>query len=302
MATPLPLLFVANGHSRRGREAFQEAQSALTKHGIALSEARLVQEPDECRRLLAREIAAGARAVIVGGGDGTLSQCAGQLAGTDVAMGVLPLGTGNTFARSLGVAPDLDEAAQVIANGRAVAVDVGRVNGRVFLNSVALGLSVDIARALSPELKSRLGLMAWPAIGARVLAGHRPVSLRLTSPELARTVRTHQIVVANGRYVAGPILATPDASLQNARLVVFALGGARMGQLFKAVMEWMTHRSLLSPEARFFETEKLMIISTGRALLASVDGETCEKTPLKLEVVPRALRVLVPAGFVADEV
>jgi diacylglycerol kinase family enzyme len=95
--------------------------------------------------LLRREVEAGAHTVIIGGGDGTLSECASHLIHTNVAMGVLPLGTGNTFARSIGIPLDLNAAARTIATGNVQRIDVGQVNDQIFLNSVSLGLSAEIA-------------------------------------------------------------------------------------------------------------------------------------------------------------
>jgi YegS/Rv2252/BmrU family lipid kinase len=212
----------------------------------------------------------------------------------------LPLGTGNTFARSLGIPVDLASAVQTIATGRVQNIDVGQVNQQVFLNSVSLGLSVEIAGALTHEMKDKLGLLAWPVVAGKVFLTHRPIALKLTDGERKLTLRTHQLLVVNGRYVAGPIIASPDASVQDSRLTVFTLGGARKSQLIRVALKWLSNRHMDSPAARYFETKSLRVESR-RRLVANVDGDLNEHTPLEIKVLSRALRVVVPHDFKADE-
>ncbi len=299
---PHPVLLLVNGHSRTGQEVFGTAISALREAGIEVKEAVLAKDRAETERRLREEIARGARLVIVGGGDGTLSTCAEFLAGSNVAMGVLPLGTGNTFARSIGIPVDMAGAIQVIATGRIEAVDVGKCNRQIFLNSVSLGLSAEIAGALTGEAKKKLGLLAWPLIGGKILLKHRSLKVRIISKERSFSVKTHQLVIANGRYVAGPIKASEDASLQDHELTVFALGGGTKAALFKAVWHWLRHTHKEAKEVPFFETKSLKVQSLGRRVKANVDGEINEHTPLEIEIWPRALRVVVPQSFVADAV
>ena len=296
-----PIKLLINANSRRGRELFDVAQKALRDAGLEI-EPHAIKSCGEMADLLQREIEAKAPLVILGGGDGTLSEAAEQLVRTQTAMGVLPLGTGNTFARSIGIPLGLEDACKTIAAGHIEAVDVGRVNNQYFLNSVALGLSSEIAGALSKEVKKKLGLLAWPVVGFRVLVGHRPLILRVVSAEKTYSVRTHQLLVVNGRYVAGPIAASPDASVQDRTFDVFVLGGAKHGSLYKTAWKWLRGRHREDPKARFFTTQKLHVESLRRPLKANVDGEINDQTPLDIEVLPGALRVVVPHDFDAENV
>ena len=296
-----PTTLIVNANSRRGRDAFDDAQKSLRAAGLEI-EAHAVKSPDETNRLLKREIEAKAPFVIVGGGDGTLSEAAGKLIHTETAMGVLPLGTGNTFARSIGIPLDLDAACKTLASGWIEKIDVGRCNDQYFLNSVALGLSTEIAGALNKNVKKKLGLLAWPVVGFRVIATHRPLLLRVVSEEKTYSVRTHQLLVVNGRYVAGPIAAAPQASVQDRTFDVFVLGGAGRGSLFKTAWKWMCGKHMDDPAARFFTTQKLTVQSLRRPIKANVDGEINDKTPLELEIIAGALRVVVPHDFDAETV
>ena len=299
---PRPVLLLINGHSRQGRDQFGPALSLLREAGLEIKEAILTRDIAETRDLLEREIAANANMVIAGGGDGTLSVCAGFLAGTSVAMAVLPLGTGNTFARSIGLPLELEEAIQTIAAGHIEPIDVGKCNGQVFLNSVSLGFSASLAGMLTGEVKKKLGLLAWPYTGVKLALRHRPLFLRVSSEQKNFVSRTHQLLIANGRYVAGSIKSDEDASVQDHELRVFALGGASRGDFVKSIWQWLRHSAIDAPGSEHFETQKLSVKSLGRAARANVDGDLSQHTPLEIELWPRALRVVVPRGFVADEV
>jgi diacylglycerol kinase (ATP) len=296
-ATSKRAALLVNCRSRQGEELFDDVVKACEGAGILLGEAVLVKSQDECACLLKREVDAGAPFIIAGGGDGTLSFCAGQLAGTNTALAALPLGTGNTFARSLALPFNLGEAARVIAAGHIVPVDVGMVNGRVFLNSVTLGFSVEIAQALDARIKDRLGLLAWPVCGWSVFWKHRALRLRITAAGRDYRLYTHQLVVANGRYVAGPIAATPDASIESHRLEVFALGRADRAGLIRAGLKWLLGQRVRTPETRFDGSKPLLVSSMRGILPASVDGEMSEQTPLELKVWPGGLKVVVPHEF-----
>ena len=298
---PRPISLLINANSRTGREMFPRAVELIKAAGIPLAEAVAAKNKDESFNLLRREIKAKANLIIVGGGDGSLSLCAQELAGSETAMGVLPMGTGNTLARSLGIPVDLEGAVKTIAEGRIEAIDVGRCNKQLFLNSVTLGLSAEIASALTKEIKQKMGLMAWPAVTSKVFYQHRPLVLKITSPDKTYRVRTHQLVIANGRYVAGPVAVDPNASIQSKELDVFVLGDGTKQQLLKTAWKWVRGELKTTPEARFFSTTELKVESLRGKVKADVDGEINDGTPLELSVWPRALRVVVPHNFDADK-
>lgn len=296
MTTPDPAVkLLVNLGSRRGAASLPAAVQALGAAGLRVTPLP-TREPHSAEVILRAEVERGAPLVIVGGGDGTLSHAARVLARTGTALGILPLGTGNTFARSVGVPLDLPGAVRVTVQGQAAAVDVGTLNGRPFLNSVALGLSAEIARSLTPGLKRRLGLLAWPVAGARVLGRHRALDLTLTSPGGTLRLHTHQLLVANGRYVAGPLRAAAHASVADRQLDVLVFGQGRLVSLLQAGALWTLGRPALE-----FSAPQVTVQTHGRACWASVDGEVAAYTTLALSVEATALRVRVPAGFDAGQ-
>jgi diacylglycerol kinase family enzyme len=121
--------------------------------------------------------------------------------------------------------------------------------------------------------------------------------LRLIAPDRTLTVRTHQLVIANGRYVAGPVEASPGASIRNGLLDVFALGGPTLASLAAAALRWVLRRHHEASASRYFQTDSLTVESLRAPVQADVDGEMRGTTPLTIECLPRALAVVVPKDF-----
>jgi YegS/Rv2252/BmrU family lipid kinase len=280
-----------NANSKTGKENADAAFAALEEAGLEIGPKHLTQTQEEAENLLRKCVQAKEKMVIVAGGDGALSMAANVLAGSETALAALPMGTGNTFARSIQMPLELTEAAAVIANGKIIKADVGRVNGRVFLNSVTLGISSAIAENLDGETKAKLGLLSWPARIIPVLWGHRSLHLKITANGKTFKLRTHQLVISNGRYLAGPIEAAPDASLQDSCLRFFALGND-WKSLVKSTFLWIIGKHDSWKETHYFSAKNIRVESRRHPIEADVDGEICESTPLELEVQPGILRVL----------
>ncbi|MBY0514894.1 MAG: hypothetical protein K2P78_13385, partial [Gemmataceae bacterium] len=148
-------LLVVNRGSRSGEASHAAAVRHLTRLGFDLVDAA----PQAPVADAIRTHAAGVELVVLGGGDGTLNAAADALAAAGKPVGVLPLGTANDLARTLGLPTDLAAAAQVIADGHTRRIDLGRVNGRPFFNVASIGLSVAVTRRLSKGSKGWLGVV-----------------------------------------------------------------------------------------------------------------------------------------------
>ncbi len=289
--TPQTVTLMVNVRSRRGRQVVHQATQLLRDAGIHVVSVA-VERPEQAEAVLKREVVRGAAYVIVGGGDGTLSHAAGLLRDTQTALAVLPLGTGNTFARSIGVPLDLREAIRLIAAGHRMQVDVGLVNDQVFLNSVGLGISAEIARTLTADVKRRFGLLAWPLKGFKAIWRHRALNLDVRTSAGEVHVHTHQLLVANGRYVAGPLRAAPDASVSDQQLDLLTFGDGGLMSLLWSGSLWATGHNI-----RRLQTTQLEIESRNGPVWVSMDGEVVQATKLTLSIANQALWVVVPKGF-----
>ncbi|MBF5041733.1 lipid kinase [Aggregicoccus sp. 17bor-14] len=302
-------MLLVNTRSRSGREAFEQAQALLAERGVALTEALAVTRPQRLPKLVDAALAAGARRVLVGGGDGTLSCAAARLVGRDAVLGVLPLGTANDFARNLGLAPTLEAACDAIARGFTVKVDVGLANGRPFLNAASLGLASAIAKRLTKELKQKAGKLAYPVAAAAEAWGHEAFRVRLRTVE-GETLDSEvlQLVVGNGRYHGAGNVVSPDGTLDDRRLDVYAvvspaceagqedtgLGHLRdLGTLASIALKLKKGEHVEHPQVVTLRTRGLEL-SAEPVQDVNADGELVGQTPMRFEVQPGALRVYAP--------
>jgi diacylglycerol kinase (ATP) len=288
-------LFV-NTHARRGAKSFDQAVRLLGDAGVALDHATAIDDPSLLLSSIQRAIAAGARTIIVGGGDGTLSSVMEAFANRPVTLGLLPLGTGNDLVRTLGIPLDLAGAVRVIAEGRSARIDLGCANDRFFINTLSMGISDDVARAATRRLKRCLGFFAYGIAAAKVLPRHRNFHAHLESAEKRCDASTHQLVVANGTYVGEHLKAGPDAAIDDGRLVVFTLEGRSREQLIRGAWSVAIGRQANDPRNNYFETAEVTITADPPQRL-TLDGEPCGETPVTVRVVPRALRVFAPAAY-----
>jgi diacylglycerol kinase family enzyme len=245
-----------------------------------------------------RALEKGAQMVAAGGGDGTINAVGSVMVGSGVPFGVLPLGTLNHFAKDLGVPLELDAAVRNLAEGVPRRVDVGEVNGRIFLNNSSLGLYPDIVRDRERQQR-RLGRGKWPAAMWATLAALRRypfLSMRLTVKGQTLARRTPFVFIGNNRYkMEGLSIGERDCLDDGLLSLYVAQHPTRLGLLrfaFDALRGKLgSERDFDVLEAAAFEIE-----THRQRLHVATDGEvTMMDAPLRYRVRPGALTVLVPA-------
>jgi YegS/Rv2252/BmrU family lipid kinase len=292
-----PAVLVVNARARKGRVLADRAARLLREHGVGLRKTILVTDPALLGTALDQALELAPDLVVVGGGDGTLSAAGKRLAHLDVALGVLPIGTTNNFARGLGLPLDLADAVATIATGRVVDVDLGRVGTELFTNLVSLGVSTEVAEHVPHLLKRFLGRLAYPLTALSVLPSHRPFRAHVTTFDADVEFTTHQLNIANGAFHAGQRIAR-DASVDDHLLVAYRLGTDSRARLIASVLRHAAtgSRRRLSEDAFLTATE--LRLETEPALSLDVDGEVLGTTPAYIAIVPNALRVVAPTDFV----
>jgi diacylglycerol kinase (ATP) len=301
-------VLVVNTKARSGRKAFEAAREALAARGIPLVSCHALASPRRMPQLLAEVLARGARRILVGGGDGTVSCAVSHLLGRDVTLGVLPLGTGNDFARSLGIAGTVEAGCEVIAGGYTARVDVGLANGRPFLNAASLGLATAIARRLTKRRKQRMGKLAYPVTAASQAWEHQPFRVRMKADTESYELEVLQLVVGNGRYHGAGNMVAPSAALDDHRLHVYAITapsaesgreGTGLGQLqdlstlARVALSLRSGHHVEHPAVTYLRTARLYV-EAEPVQEVNADGELIGRTPMLFELVPSALRVYAP--------
>jgi diacylglycerol kinase family enzyme len=249
-------------------------------------------------------IARGSTVVVAAGGDGTVGAVASALVGTGVALGVLPLGTLNHFAKDVGIPTDPGEAARAIVTGRTTLVDVGHLNGRSFVNNASVGM---YARLIAERAAmQRLGRGKWIAHGlaaVRVWRRYRRLRVQVRSAkgegrgkwEVASTVTTPFVFVGNNEYQLSGLELGGRKTLTGERLHVCMAPGMSRGDVARMIIAAVLGNVYTMERFESFLTPAVAIDAGNRPLEASIDGEVVTlDSPLTCRIVPRSLRVIVP--------
>ncbi len=286
---------IVNERSSGTRRYLADLPGLLTARGIDVDGFFAVPHEKALRKCLRRVVDGGATLAIIGGGDGSMTTACDVLAHENCALGLVPLGTGNSFALTLGIPSDVPGALDVIAAGRVVKVDLGTVNGTHFANFATIGLSAEIADRAPHDLKGKIGRAAYAVGGVRSFFTHAPFRAKVRWDVGRTEVRTQQIVIANGRYF-GSQPVTPDASIVDRKLAFFTTTGVSHLEVARMYIAFALGLQTKLPDAIAFSSREIVVKASPKQLV-SIDGNTLGKTPAHFGVAPRALRVCVPAGF-----
>lgn len=289
---------VVNAASRRGRDLSEASRRLLVERGVRDLESYAVASGEELPSTLDRVAATEPDLLIVGGGDGTIGCAAARVAGTGVVLGVLPLGTANDFARTLEMPTDPAAAVQQILDGHVVDVDLGRANDLPFLNVASFGLSVGVTERLTPGLKRRLGPLAYPVATLRAYRHHRPFAAHLEFPEGDHAPMELddllQVAVGNGRHYGGGNTVSPNASLDDDLLDVYAIERGRLRD-HVSIARLLKDGTFIEHERVHHVTTKAVRISTDQPMPVNLDGEIATSAPTSFGLDRNALHVAVPA-------
>ena len=293
-----PLHVILNTRSGTGHAdaILREVASWFAARGVEAT-VHAVKPGEDVAQAARAALDAGARTVVAAGGDGTVSAVSAVLAGKDVAMGVLPMGTLNHFARDLGIPADPAEAAGVIARGHRTKVDVGEVNGRLFVNNASLGIYPDIVRDRTRQQR-RLGRgKYWAMLWATHAVMRRSpfMHLRLEIDGQASTFKAPFVFVGNNDYVMEGFAIGQRASLRDGLLSIYTTTRRTRLGLLGLVARALVGRLRQADDFVMTAARTMRIESRKQRLFVATDGEvTLMDLPLRFSVHPAALPVLVP--------
>jgi diacylglycerol kinase (ATP) len=238
--------------------------------------------------------------IVVAGGDGTLNEVLNGLAGVDgalarISLGIVPLGTGNDFATALGVPDEPEAAADAVLRGTIAPIDVGRVNGRHFLNVSAGGFIADVSDAVSPQLKTVLGKLAYLVGGAQVLMDYAPIETRITRAGEAHPEGTSLLAfaVCNSRLIGGGRLIAPHAIIDDGWLDVCLIHAMPTIEFIALLRRVSSGEHVEDQRVTYFRAQTLDL-AFDHAIRVNTDGQVLETDRCRYDVLPGAARVLVP--------
>jgi diacylglycerol kinase family enzyme len=270
--------------------------AARVRARLTDAEVEVVERGSDIAALAREAVADGLRLVVAGGGDGTLNAVASGLVGTRTVLGVLPVGTLNHFARDLKIPLDVDGALGVIATGITRLVDVGEVNGRVFLNNSIIGL-YPIYRFIKDDYL-RQGWHRWVAFVravATVLWRYPFFTVQLEVDGRALVRRTPYILVANNEHAMQGYELGSRSSLDKGELWVYVMRRRGRWGLLKMVVRLVAGQFSAARDFEVFAAREVRIETKRRRIGVALDGEIAVmEAPLEYRVRPRALRVMAP--------
>ncbi|HLM02415.1 MAG TPA: diacylglycerol kinase family protein [Pyrinomonadaceae bacterium] len=298
-----PIIVIINAGSGTGdKEEERRILDDIFKANGIDAQINLARSGDEIVELAKRAASGEARTIVAGGGDGTVSAVAAELVGTEKILGVLPLGTLNHFAKDLNIPLDVEEAARTIFAGHAAKVDVGEVNGRVFINNSSLGLYPDVVRRR--EQRQRLGYGKWYSLlraAFKVLRRYPFIGIRLNADGKEIVTRAPFVFIGNNSYEMESFNIGGRTCLDAGHLSLYMTPRTGRFGLVQMAVRALFGRLRQAKDFVSMCTDEIWIETRRKQLRVALDGEVLMlETPLHYRVRPAALRVIVPAKTEAE--
>lgn len=262
----------------------------------------LTREPGHATDLAREAVAAGADIVLAIGGDGTVNEVAQGLLGTSAALGVVPVGSGNGLARALRVPLQPERALDALETGMRCRMDVGLLNGRLFLNVAGAGFDAVVGAAFhdSGRRGGRRGLFGYVRLGLRELLSYRATKVALYADGSTHELTPFVLTFANGPQYGSGAVINPGARLDDGRLEVVAFERAPLPAILAAGSRlFLGGLERTRPYRRFAVARATVAAARPVAVHRDGDPDTASDR-IDIELLPRALEILVPAATVRD--
>lgn len=285
---------IVNAKSRKGQKLFRRACRAMDGLPYPV-DAHAVEDPKTLPEIVDRALAKKPDLVILGGGDGTISGLVDHLVGKGVILGVLPLGTANSFARTLGLPLDVEGAVGVLRDGAPRRIDLGMIDKDYFANCAAMGISPQVAETVPHNLKKiagRAGYLAWATL--QFFRFHS-FTLVIGEGKDATRIKAVEVRISNGPYHGGTDLVE-EAEVDSGEIVVQAVKGPFKRNLVK---NWAA--ALVGHEAKrahtvTFSGKSMRIDTEPSGMPISIDGEVLAHTPVTAHIAAGVIEVMAPRG------
>ncbi len=275
----------------RGERArrLQLSLEKMTKSAVWRSTSRC----GEAESLARSAVKEGFKTIVAAGGDGTVNEVVNGIAGSDAALGLLPLGTMNVFATELGLpAGDLTRCWAIIQDAKTRRVDLPRANGKYFVQLAGVGFDAQVVKATSRAFKRSFGPLSY-VVSAAQIAARTPPRLRIESAN-ALTDEGSFVLVGNGRLYGGPFPFFKQAVIDDGLLDVLVFKRLNYIEIVRYIQDVIFSSQITSPEVEYFQTKSLRVSSEG-AVPVEVDGELIGNCPVQFEICASRLRVFAPA-------
>ena len=269
-----------------------EAVAFLRSNGWDV-ELCLTEKAGDARRLARLAVEQTVEVVIAPGGDGTINEIIQEWVGSETALGVLPVGTVNVWARETNIPLDDVGARKVLVDGKLRRIDLGEVNGRYFLLMAGIGFDAEVAHAIEKKPIKRLGVLGYLLIGTWLGLGYQSFRTYLTINGRLIKKDALQIIIGNTQLYGGTIKYTWQAQCDDGQLDVCVVRKRNMLGRVIIFMDFLLHREQRHQWVTYAKSD-VIEVRTRHPVAIQVDGDLSGFTPAKFTVAPQALKVIVP--------
>jgi len=241
--------------------------------------------------------------VVAAGGDGTVSDVAEGVIGTNVPMGIVPVGTANVFARELDLPLTLDEACALLAGQHTISsVDAMKARGKYFVLQIGIGLDSLMIRDTEREAKRRFGRAAYVWTALTRLVGYQPVRFTIVVDGKRLRPRASQVLIANGGVLGvAPFRWGPNICPDDGRIDVCIVSARTALDYLGLIWHTLLGQQHRDRNVRYLPAAESILINADQPLPVQADGEILGETPIRIEVVPDAVSVIVPLPAQAQQ-
>jgi YegS/Rv2252/BmrU family lipid kinase len=266
---------------------------SFEKHSIQIEDIFELGEPSKLKGELSK-LDPKTSTILVASGDGAVSSVIDYFTYSDALVGIIPMGTANSFARSLGIPLELDSALEVIKNGYFTKIDLGKIGNDYFANTANIGISAAINQSVNDGAKGIFGRGAYLVSAVFHLMTAKGFDLIITDEnKIKKYYRAVELLIANGKYQGGINLA-PNASLNSSQINIRIIKSSFMSK-YKLMIFWL---------GRMFEQHwfsdiivdlegKSFFVDTSPNLQVDIDGESSINTPFEISVAPKAINIII---------
>jgi len=289
------------GHGSNAARDLKETATWLGQHDLP-AEICWTNGPGHAAALAREAVQKGMAAVVAAGGDGTVSEVMQSLVGQNTALGVLPLGTVNVWARETGIPLRLDQAREVLVQGIHRRIDVGRANDRYFLLMAGIGFDAEVARRVEASALTQMGLkmVDYFATTGWLAVTHQPARVTIRYDQgKRRTFNALMIIIGNTRLYGGVMTFAKRAVADDGVFDVVTMESGSLLYRLSVLLRALFRRAKLGPKARTVQCHTVHIESTP-PLPVQVDGDVIGTLPMTFSIIPRSLSVIVPANTPED--
>ncbi len=288
--------FIVNPSANNGKavRVWESVRSQLDAQGLEYKWA-FSKDADDVE-MLARSEASLPGALVVGvGGDGTLQRIATAIVGSDAVLGVVPAGTGNDFARTMQIPVDAVAACSVLLHGQTIHVDLGRFNGRYFINVLGTGLDAEVAAGANSHFKRFSGILGYMLSLLWQLVVYKPRQVEIVLDGEKISCRVWLVAVANACYYGGGMKVAPGADPGDGLADVVVVGKISRFRFLQIFPRVYGGRHITHPAVSVFRAASVEI-TADRVIAAQADGEPAGSTPISVKMERHAIRLRVPVA------